>query len=137
MQNGDNDNTRFDEPVVIAITDVFDLHTIPPREVKAVVDEYLRQAPRERILRCANHRRRGSRRTAQCGSCHFIANAVCFGLDRRATRTRRPGCNHRSVATMELTQLERRKLQTYSLLSSRAGDRPTQLNSLASLDSVA
>src|SRR5437764_1489554 len=44
MQNGDNDNTRFDEPVVIEITDVFDLHTIPPREVKAVVDEYLRQA---------------------------------------------------------------------------------------------
>jgi DNA-nicking Smr family endonuclease len=30
--------------VVIEITDVFDLHTIPPREVKTVVEEYLRIA---------------------------------------------------------------------------------------------
>src|SRR5438445_5288906 len=42
MQNDDYDNTPFPEPVVIEITDVFDLHTIPPREVKAVVEEYLR-----------------------------------------------------------------------------------------------
>src|SRR6185503_16269713 len=34
----------FPEPVVIEITDVFDLHTIPPRQVKAVVEEYLREA---------------------------------------------------------------------------------------------
>ena len=34
----------FPEPVTIPITDVFDLHTIPPREVKLVVEEYLRQA---------------------------------------------------------------------------------------------
>src|ERR1700750_919005 len=34
----------FPEPVEIEITDVFDLHTIPPREVKAVVEEYLRLA---------------------------------------------------------------------------------------------
>jgi len=44
MQNDDQDNTTFAEPVVIEITDVFDLHTIPPREVKAVVEEYLREA---------------------------------------------------------------------------------------------
>ena len=44
MQNVDQDNTPFDEPIVIEITDVFDLHTIPPREVKAVVKEYLRLA---------------------------------------------------------------------------------------------
>ena len=31
----------FPEPVEIEITDVFDLHTIPPRDVKAVVEEYL------------------------------------------------------------------------------------------------
>jgi dsDNA-specific endonuclease/ATPase MutS2 len=29
---------------VIEITDVFDLHTIPPRQVKAVFEEYLREA---------------------------------------------------------------------------------------------
>jgi dsDNA-specific endonuclease/ATPase MutS2 len=34
----------FPEPVDIEITDVFDLHTIPPRQVKAVVEEYLRLA---------------------------------------------------------------------------------------------
>ena len=44
MQNDDYDNTPFPEPVVIEITDVFDLHTIPPHEVKAVVEEYLREA---------------------------------------------------------------------------------------------
>jgi DNA-nicking Smr family endonuclease len=34
----------FPEPVEIEITDVFDLHTIQPREVKRVVEEYLRVA---------------------------------------------------------------------------------------------
>jgi dsDNA-specific endonuclease/ATPase MutS2 len=34
----------FPEPVVIEITDVFDLHTIPPRDVKRIVEEYLREA---------------------------------------------------------------------------------------------
>jgi len=34
----------FPDPVEIEITDIFDLHTIPPREVKAVVEEYLFQA---------------------------------------------------------------------------------------------
>ena len=44
MQDDNYDDTPFPEPVVIEITDVFDLHTIPPREVKAVVEEYLREA---------------------------------------------------------------------------------------------
>lgn len=34
----------FPEPVRLAITDVFDLHTIAPRDVKRVVEEYLREA---------------------------------------------------------------------------------------------
>ena len=38
------DNTPFPEQVVIEITDVFDLHTIQPRDIKAVVEEYLLQA---------------------------------------------------------------------------------------------
>jgi Smr domain len=33
----------FPELVEIAITDVIDLHTIPPRDVARVVEEYLRQ----------------------------------------------------------------------------------------------
>src|SRR5436189_5595080 len=39
-----DDLNPFPEPVVIEITDVFDLHSIPPRAVKAVVEEYLRVA---------------------------------------------------------------------------------------------
>ena len=41
-----NDANPFPGPVEIEITDVFDLHTIPPRDVKAVVEEYLREARR-------------------------------------------------------------------------------------------
>ena len=37
----------FPEPVRLEITDVFDLHTIRPREVRAVVEEYLREAHRK------------------------------------------------------------------------------------------
>jgi dsDNA-specific endonuclease/ATPase MutS2 len=33
-------------PFRIPITDVFDLHSIPPRDVKAVVEEYLAEAHR-------------------------------------------------------------------------------------------
>ena len=34
----------FPDPIEIEITDVFDLHTIHPRDVKTVVEEYLAQA---------------------------------------------------------------------------------------------
>jgi dsDNA-specific endonuclease/ATPase MutS2 len=34
----------FPDPVRLDITDVFDLHSIPPRDVKRVVIEYLDQA---------------------------------------------------------------------------------------------
>ena len=40
MSELDNDDP-FLEPVEIEITDVFDLHTIAPRDVKRVVEEYL------------------------------------------------------------------------------------------------
>ena len=36
----------FPEPVRILITDVFDLHTIQPRDVKRVVEEYLNEVQR-------------------------------------------------------------------------------------------
>jgi len=36
----------FPQPVQVEITDVLDLHTIPPRDVKPVVEEYLEQAHR-------------------------------------------------------------------------------------------
>ena len=37
----------FPEPVRLEIGDVFDLHTIQPREVRAVIEEYLREARRK------------------------------------------------------------------------------------------
>ena len=33
-----------EEPVRIPITDVFDLHSVPPRDARAVVEEYLEEA---------------------------------------------------------------------------------------------
>ena len=33
-----------DEPVEIPITDVFDLHTVPPRDRNAIVEAYLEEA---------------------------------------------------------------------------------------------
>jgi len=33
-----------EEPVRIPITDVFDLHSVPPRDVKPIVQEYLLEA---------------------------------------------------------------------------------------------
>src|SRR5262245_42739881 len=44
MQDDIDDINPFPEPIVIEITDVFDLHTIPPRDVKRVVAEYLLEA---------------------------------------------------------------------------------------------
>ncbi len=34
------------EPVRVPITDVFDLHTVPPRDVAPIVEEYLQEAHR-------------------------------------------------------------------------------------------
>jgi dsDNA-specific endonuclease/ATPase MutS2 len=32
------------QPIRIPVTDVFDLHSVPPRDAKGVVEEYLREA---------------------------------------------------------------------------------------------
>ena len=34
------------QPIRIPITDIFDLHTVPPRDVRPVVEEYLLEAHR-------------------------------------------------------------------------------------------
>jgi len=38
--------TPGDDPVRIPVTDVFDLHSVPPRDAAAVVEEYLADANR-------------------------------------------------------------------------------------------
>src|SRR5260221_1053670 len=47
MQNDADEFNPFPEPVEIEITDIFDLHPIPPRDVKRVVEEYWRDARRK------------------------------------------------------------------------------------------
>ncbi len=34
----------FPDPIILEITDVIDLHSIPPKQIKAVIEEYLLQA---------------------------------------------------------------------------------------------
>ena len=60
----EEDYNPFPEPVVIEITDVFDLHTIPPKQVKAVVEEYLREAHAKgfRVVRVIHGKGRGVQR---------------------------------------------------------------------------
>jgi dsDNA-specific endonuclease/ATPase MutS2 len=53
-EDGDDSVDPFDpfpEPVRFEITDVFDLHAVRPREVRAVVEEYLREARRKGFRR--------------------------------------------------------------------------------------
>ena len=56
--------TEDDEPIRIPITEVFDLHTVPPRDVRAVVEEYLIEAHRMgyRALRIIHGRGIGAQR---------------------------------------------------------------------------
>jgi len=55
-----------EEPVRIPITDVFDLHTMPPRDVNGVTEEYLLEAHRLgfRALRIIHGRGIGVQREA-------------------------------------------------------------------------
>ena len=52
------------DPIPIPITDVFDLHSVPPRDVQAVVEEYLIEAHRLglRVLRIIHGRGIGVQR---------------------------------------------------------------------------
>lgn len=54
----------FPEPVRLEIRDVFDLHTIAPRDVKRVIAEYLREAQRAgfRSVRIIHGKGRGVQR---------------------------------------------------------------------------
>jgi hypothetical protein len=44
-----NPDDPFPEPIIIEFRDVLDLHSIPPRQVRAVVEEYLEEARRRRL----------------------------------------------------------------------------------------
>jgi DNA-nicking Smr family endonuclease len=38
------DDQPEDEPIVLPITDVFDLHSVPPRDVRGITEAYLEEA---------------------------------------------------------------------------------------------
>jgi len=68
-----------DAPIRIPITDVFDLHSVPPRDVKAVVEEYLIEAHRLgfRALRIIHGRGIGVQRElvrSVLSSTEFVVN---------------------------------------------------------------
>jgi len=68
----------MDDPIRIPITDVFDLHTIPPRDVKAVVEEYLIEARKAglKALRIIHGRGIGVQREivrSVLAKCEFVA----------------------------------------------------------------
>src|SRR5215469_11640021 len=42
----DDQSVNSEEPIRIPVTDVFDLHSIAPRDVEGVVEEYLEEARR-------------------------------------------------------------------------------------------
>ena len=68
-----------DEPIRIPITDVFDLHSVPPRDVGPVVEEYLSEAHRLgfRALRIIHGRGIGVQREmvrAVLARCPFVAD---------------------------------------------------------------
>src|SRR5713226_2625073 len=44
-----NPASPFPEPIVVEFRDVIDLHSIPPRQVRAVVEDYLEEAHRRRV----------------------------------------------------------------------------------------
>jgi len=79
MQDDNYSETPFPEPVVIEITDVFDLHTIPPRDVKRVVEEFLYQAHEKgyRVVRIIHGKGIGTQREIVRG----ILSRTSFVLD--------------------------------------------------------
>jgi dsDNA-specific endonuclease/ATPase MutS2 len=67
------------DPIRIPVTDVFDLHSVPPRDVKPVVEEYLAEAQRLglKALRIIHGRGIGVQREIVRGilaRCDFVAD---------------------------------------------------------------
>ena len=87
--------TRGRRPVRIPITDVFDLHTVPPRDVRAVVEEYLTEAHRlgYRALRIIHGRGIGVQR--EMVRCRALENPLRSRVPRCAGGSGRLGRHHR------------------------------------------
>ena len=81
-----SDEIQDEEPVRIPITDVFDLHMVPPQDVKPIVEEYLEEARRLgfRVLRIIHGRGIGVQREivrSVLARCPFVASFSDAPLD--------------------------------------------------------
>jgi dsDNA-specific endonuclease/ATPase MutS2 len=70
-----------DEPIRIPVTDILDLHSVPPRDVKAVTEEYLEEAHRLGLsaLRIIHGRGIGVQREVVRGVLAKSAYVLAFG----------------------------------------------------------
>ncbi len=69
------------EPIAIPVTDVFDLHSVPPRDVKGVVEAYLEEAHRLgfRAVRIIHGRGIGVQREVVRGVLARTSYVVAYG----------------------------------------------------------
>ncbi|MCE5307719.1 MAG: Smr/MutS family protein [Acidobacteriales bacterium] len=81
MFDSDWDEGEDEDPLRIPITDVFDLHSVPPRDVKEVVREYLLEAHRLGFtaLRIIHGRGIGVQREIVRSVLTQLPFVVCFG----------------------------------------------------------
>ena len=81
MRDGPPEDGGEEEAVRIPITDVFDLHSVPPRDVEAVVEEYLSEANRLglKVLRIIHGRGIGVQREMVRRICERSPGVVEFG----------------------------------------------------------
>ena len=76
----DNDEDPYTEPVELQISDVIDLHAIPPYQVKAVVNEYLYEAHRRgyRYVRIIHGKGIGVQREMVRGILERTSFVTCY-----------------------------------------------------------
>ena len=88
-----------DDPIPIPITDMFDLHTIAPRDVKAALEAYLEEAHKLGLtaLRIVHGRGVGVQREIVRAVLARTESVVAFG---DACGSRRLGRNNRDAAVM-------------------------------------
>lgn len=87
-----------DEPVRIPITDIFDLHSVPPRDAKFILEALSRGSSQGRLDRHPYHPRSRNRSPARDGPQGSGPNAIRRRVYRRAARSRRMGSHGRDAS---------------------------------------
>jgi dsDNA-specific endonuclease/ATPase MutS2 len=71
----------FTEPVVLPLEDVLDLHSVPPRDAQAIVEEYLHECYRQNFIaiRIIHGRGIGAQRAMVCNLLEKLDFVESFG----------------------------------------------------------